>query len=158
MGRQQSEFLGPLIAREIEILNAAGELPPPPPILQKAGMLFDVEYVSPLNRAQMADEGVAISRTIEVAASIAAYDPSIPRMFKGQDMMRELAKVNGLKASLLKSPVEMANEDAQAAQAQQAQSLLAAAPVAGEAAKNFAQAQALAASAPSQIAPVILPQ
>ena len=157
MGRQQSEFLGPLIAREIEILHTAGVLPPPPPLLQRAGMVFDVEYVSPLNRAQMAEEGIAISRTMEMAGAVAQFDPSVQRMFRGQDALREIAKINGMKASLLKSPDEMQAEDEQAAQANMMQQALAAAPVAGDAAKNFAQAQALAGASPNQQAPLTLP-
>lgn len=155
MGRQQSEFLGPLIAREIEILDTAGVLPPPPQILQRAGLIFDVEYVSPLNRAQMAEEGVAISRTLELAGSMATFDPSILTMIKGQDALREIAKVNGMKASLLKSPEEMKEEDMKTQQAKAAEAALAAAPIAADTAKNFAQAQAIAGASPSLPAPAI---
>jgi hypothetical protein len=157
MGRQQSEFLGPLIARELEILEAAGVMPPPPPVLQKYGDLYDVEYVSPLNRAQMAEEGIAISRTLEMAASMAQFDPSITRMVKGQDALREVAKINGMKAKFLKTADEMAEEDQQAQEMQMAQNALAAAPAAAASAKDFAQAQAIASASPAQVAPVTLP-
>jgi hypothetical protein len=52
----------------------------------------------------------------------------------------------------------MAGIDQQQAQAKQAQMLLQAAPVAAGAVKDLAQAQSLAASAPQQAAPAILPQ
>ncbi len=158
MGRQQSEFLGPLIAREIDILEAAGALPPPPAILQHHGLMFDVEYVSPLNRAQMAEEGVAISRTMEIAGAIAQFDKRVVKMLKGPEMLREAGKINGLKSSLLMSKSEMEDLDKQEQEQDAAQTALAAAPVAGEAAKNFAQAQAIAAASPSQQAPLIMPR
>ena len=71
MGRQQSEFLGPLIEREIDILSRAGALPPMPDALVKAGGMVEVEYQSPLNRAQRSEEGVAILRTLESLAPLA---------------------------------------------------------------------------------------
>ena len=165
MGRQQSEFLGRIIPREIEILTMAGELPPPPPELVEAGFDgltmdgIDVEYVSPLNRAQKAEEGVAIARTIELAGSIAQYDPEAPRILKGSEMLREVAEINGMRSKLLYSPEELAAQKQQAAEAEQLNQLLAAAPVAGKAAKDFAQAQALAgAGGNAALAPVTLPQ
>lgn len=160
--RKQSEFLGTIIPRELEILEAAGELPPPPPILQgEDGMLFDVEYVSPLNLAQMAEEGIAISNTLQVIPSIEAADPGSTRAVfggKGPEIIRTLAKINGMKVGLLNSDEDTKNLQAQDAQANQLREAIAAAPLAGKASKDFAQAQALAAASPTQIAPVTLPQ
>lgn len=160
--RKQSEFLGTIIPRELEILEMAGELPEPPPILQGYdGLLFDVEYVSPLNLAQMAEEGIAISNTLQVVPSIEAADPGSTRAVfggKGADLIRQMAKINGMKISLLNTDEDTKNLQAQDAQAGQLREAIAAAPLAGKASKDFAQAQALAAAAPTQIAPVTLPQ
>ena len=159
-GRLQSEFCGSIIQREIEILSNAGELPPMPQEIMDAGGIaaLDIEYTSPLNRAQRAEEGVAILRTIETAGVIAQFDPTIKDVFKGSDIMRELAQINGMRTSLLHSAEEMEEKDAAAAQQAQINQLLEAAPAAAGAAKNLAQAQAIAGASPTQISPVTLPQ
>lgn len=157
MGRNQSEFLGPTIDREIEVLDEQSMLPPAPAILAAYGVGHDVEYVSPLNRAQMAEEGVAIANTLQFAQTFAEFDPKAMRIFKTDDTIRKIAQVNGMEASLLYSEDEIAGMDQQASVNAQVQNTLAAAQPASEAAKNFAQAQALAASSPSQAAPQILP-
>lgn len=63
MGRQQSEALGPLIEREIDVLAMQGLLPPPPPMVRDA--LYDVEYDSPMSRAAKAEEGSGLLRYID---------------------------------------------------------------------------------------------
>lgn len=160
--RKQSEFLGTIIPRELEILEAAGELPEPPPILRgDDGLLYDVEYVSPLNLAQMAEEGIAISNTLQVVPSIEAVDPGATKAVfggKGSSLIRQLAKINGMKMSLLNSEDDEKAVREADAQANAVREMVSAAPLAGKAAKDFAQSQALAAAAPTQIAPVTLPQ
>jgi len=144
MGRQQSEFLGPLIEREIDILSMADALPPMPDELRNAGGMVDVEYVSPLNRAQRADEGMAILRTIESVAPLAQIDPGVLDVFNPEAIVRELAEINGVPMKVLRSREEIQLMKEQKNQAAQAQQLLQAAPVVGEVAKNMAQAQAIA--------------
>lgn len=160
MGRQQTEFVGPTITRELEILDTAGVLPPMPQILLDAGGLaaFAVEYSSPFDRTQHADEGVAIMQTIESATALAQFDPTVPKMIKGPDTLRSIARINGMPTSLLMSPEEMDQVAQQQQQAQQMATLLQAAPVAASAAKDFASAQSMAGSSPNQAAPSIIPQ
>lgn len=158
MGRQQSEFLGPLIEREIDILGHAGVLPPMPQALVDFGGQVEIEYVSPLNRAQRAEEGVAIMNTLQAIAPLAQIDPKVMMVFDPQAVARELADINGVPAKVLRSPEQIQAIDDQAAQAQQAQQLLAAAPVASGVVKDLAQAQSLAGANPAQQAPAIFPQ
>jgi len=150
MGRQQSEFLGPLIERELDILFHAGMLPPMPQALVEAGGLLDVEYVSPLNRAQRAEEGVAILRTLETVAPLAQVDATVLDIFDHEAIVRELAEINGVPAKLLRTRDQVAAMKEGQAQAAQAQQLLAAAPTITGGMKDLAQAQALAGSTPSQ--------
>lgn len=157
MGRNQSEFLGPIIEREIEILDAAGLLPPRPPVLDRYGEGMEVEYVSPLNRAQMADEGIAIANTLQFAQSFGPDDPKFMRIFKETESIRKVAQINGMESTLLYTDEELKKMDDQNAAAQQTQTAIAAAQPASIAAKNFAQAQALTQASPSQVAPDILP-
>lgn len=155
MGRQQSEFLGPLIERELDILSRAGVLPPMPDALLEAGGIVEVEYVSPLNRAQRADEGVAILRTLESLAPLAQIDPSVMNVFDPHAVARELADINGVPSKVMRTQEQLDEMAEQQSQQQQAAALLQAAPVVSGAAKDMAQAQALAGAAPSQQAPGI---
>lgn len=158
MGRIQTELLGPLIARELDILNHAGALPPMPDELIKAGGLIKIEYQSPLNQAQRAGSGIGIMQTIQAVAPLAQVDPSVMLIFDMEAAAREIASINGVPESILRSDEDIAALKEQQAQAAQAQQLLAAAPVAASAAKDFAQASSMAGSSPGQAAPQIVPQ
>ena len=158
MGRQQSEFLGPLIEREIDILAHAGALPPMPDALKHAGGIVDVEYVSPLNRAQRSEDGVAILRTLESITPLAQIDPKVMMVFDPEAIARELADINGVPEKVMRTPDQIAAMEEQQAQAQQAQQLLQAAPVISGSVKDLAQAQSLAGANPAQQAPAIFPQ
>ena len=151
MGRQQSEMLGPLIERELDILARAGILPPMPEALREMGGDVEIEYVSPLNRAQRAEEGVAILRTLEAVTPLAQIDPRVMMIFKPEEIARELSEINGVPAKILRSKEEMEEMVAQEQQAAEAQALLAAAPVAANSAKTLVEAQALAGQVPQAL-------
>ena len=142
MGRQQSEALGPMIEREIDILQRQGKIPPLPGILLEAQGEYEVEYESPLNRAQRSEEVVGISRTLEIAAPFAQIDPNIMQVFDGPEVVRLAAEVNGVPQKVLRTQEEVEEilgaqqeEDAQAAAVEQA-------GPAATALKDLAQAQA----------------
>jgi hypothetical protein len=157
MGRQQSEFLGPLIERELDILARAGVLPPMPDAMKEYGGQVEIEYVSPLNRAQRADEGVAIMNTLQAIAPLAQIDPNVMKIFDPTMVARELAEINGVPAKVMRSTEDLKALDDQQAEAAQAQQLLAAAPVASGVVKDLAQAQSMAGANPGQQAPGIFP-
>lgn len=71
LGRQQSEYLGPLIEREVDILSRQGLLPPMPEALREAQGEYTVQYDSPLSRAARAEEASGLMRTVETALQIA---------------------------------------------------------------------------------------
>lgn len=144
MGRQQSEALGPLITRELDIAARAGQLPPMPPELMELGGEVDIEYSSPLNRIQRAEDGIAILRTLESIAPLAQIDPTVMLAFDLAIAARELAEINGIPAKILRSLDEIAELKEQQAQMQQAQALLQAAPIAADTAKTMAETQAMA--------------
>lgn len=151
MGRQQSEMLGPLIERELDILGRAGALPEMPEALREMEGEVEIEYVSPLNRSQRAEEGVAILRTIEAMGPLAQIDPSVMMVFDAQRVARELSEINGVPQKVLRSEEEMQemlNEQQQAAEAQQ---LLAAAPAAANSAKALAEAAQTAGNVPGPL-------
>ena len=141
VGRQQSEFLGPTITRELDIASAAGVLPPMPDSLRDTGGGVKVVYTSPLARLRRAEDGVAIMRTIEAVAPIANIKPEVMDLFDDDALVRELASINGVPAKVLRTKDAVAALREQRQAAQQEQTLLDGAETAANAAKSMAQAQ-----------------
>lgn len=148
MGRQQTEFVGPLIQRELDIAQRQGRLPPPPEQLMNAGGRIEVEYTSPLNQLAKSDDAVAVVRTLEAVTPMAQIDPSVLDGFRIPQMARVIGTANGIPASCLATDDEMAAKDASRAEAAQAQALMQAAPIAGKTALDLAKAQQAGMSAP----------
>jgi hypothetical protein len=140
-GRIQSEWLGPMIERELDILSAAGALPPMPDEMLEAGGDVEIEYESPLVRAMKAEEAIGILRTLESVTPMAQVDPSILDRFKLSDIPAALGDINGMPSKLILSDEEYAAVKEGKAQAAQAAQLLEAAPVAADAAKAAADVQ-----------------
>jgi hypothetical protein len=152
MGRQQSEFLGPLIHREIDILSEAGQLPPPPMELLRSGKGIRIEYTSPMAMALRAQEGTAIMNTIADIGQIMNLDPSVKFIMDFHEAARTMASIRGTPAKLIRSEDEVQDLLEHAADQQQQAQQAAAAPQIALGAKNLAQA-AQAASAAGQGAP-----
>lgn len=143
MGRQQSEALGPLIERELDLLAFHRILPPMPPALVEAGGEYEIVYDSPMSRMQRAEELVGVQRTMELLAPFAQIDPSVLDIFDRDELARLTAEVSGVPTPVLRSPEALRGiREQRAAQEQQAMIAQAAQPLAG-AIKDVAQAQAL---------------
>lgn len=161
MGRIQSDLLGPLIERELDILMTADAgtgtiIPEMPDVLKRHfanGGEYDIEYQSPLNLAQQAGAGAAILNTLGSISPLAQIDPSVMLRYDLDKASEFLGRVNGVPEDIIRSDEEVADLKDQMAGAAEAKQLLEAAPVAAGAAKDMAQASALAASAPNQVAP-----
>lgn len=155
VGRQQSEWLGPMIRREASILNAQGRTPAVPAVLaeylQETKQPLGIRYESPMVRAAKAEESVGILRTFETLAPMAQVDPDIYRMFDTQAVARVVAEVNGVPAKVLKPKEQIAAEDEASAMQEQAAQMLEAAPIAAQTAKTMIEAQNMAQAAPGQI-------
>jgi hypothetical protein len=160
MGRLQSELLGPLIERELDILGTAGvleDLGAMPEALKQAGGMYEVEYTSELARLQKASDGVAIQRTLESIIPLAQIDPSVLSGFDIKGMAAVLAEVNGVPAKVIKSEEQRAEEEEAQKSAAAAQQALEAAPLLGKTAVDMANAQAISASSPNSMLPGIFP-
>ena len=151
MGRQQSEMLGPMIERELDILARAGVLPLMPEAMIEMDGNVEIEYVSPLNRAQRAEEGVAILRTLESVTPLAQIDPSVMMIFNPEMIARELSEINGVPAKVLRSREEIEAMKMEQAQQAEAQQLLQAAPVVANSAKALAETAAMAGQVPASL-------
>ena len=161
MGRIQSEMMGAIVERELDILMTAdggsGNLLPPMPeaLVDYFGDdgEYEIEYQSPLNQAQRAGEGSAILNTLNSLSPLAQIDPTVMQRFDVEKAAEILARINGVPETVIRSDEEVTELKDMAAGAEQAKQLLDAAPVAAGAAKDMAQAAALSASSPNQVAP-----
>tara|TARA_R110002153_G_scaffold71743_3_gene188471 strand:- start:3207 stop:4781 length:1575 start_codon:yes stop_codon:yes gene_type:complete len=106
LGRLQSEMLGPMVERVFNILNRGGKFPPAPDVLD--GAEYDVEYVSPLARAQRQSEANGLLRVFEIGSPIIQMQPDSAQIINGEDTIRYLGDLFGVPNSLFKSPEEMA--------------------------------------------------
>lgn len=142
-GRQQSELLGPIVGREIDLLARSGALPPLPDVLMQRGGSYKIEYDSPLTRAMKADQGVGFIRTIEALAPLAQRDPTVLDIFDGDEIAPGLADINGVPAKWLRSPDALKALRQGRATAAQAAQVVQALPAVTGGIKDMAQAQAL---------------
>lgn len=149
MGRQQSEFLGPQIHREIDLLSNAKQFPPPPMQLLKSGRGIKIEYTSPLARALRAEEGSAIMNTVSDVAQMMNIDPSVRFLVDFHDAAREMAQIRGMPAKLLRNEDQVKALLEQANQQQETQQAAVQAPQVAMGVKNLAQAASFAQGAGS---------
>lgn len=159
--RIETEGLQRMIEIEIAIADAHGRLPPMPPALLEAraadpdGEDWEAFYTSPLARARDAERGVAILRTWEQIAPLAAVDPEAAkramRRFNLDESARILAEVNGYPADAQYTDDELEGMDAAEQQQADTANLLHAAPIIGATAKDLTQAQQLAQAMPAAV-------
>lgn len=97
-GRLMSEFLGPMIDREIDVLAAQGLLPPIPQALLEAGAEYEVQYDSPLSRMQKAEEVAGGMRVLAQVAELATIkqDPTLFDNFNFDEMIPDIAYASAM--------------------------------------------------------------
>ncbi len=141
MGRVQTEMLGQMIERELDICaHVPGLLPPMPPEMIEAGASVNIIYDSPLNKAMRASEGTAVLQWVQQVATVAQLDQSALKVINGQEVARGLADIGGVPVKYLVSEDQIAQQQAAEQQAAQLTNILNAAPQAASAAKDFASA------------------
>lgn len=142
-GRIESEGLGPMTERELDILARAGQLPPLPPEMARRGGRYQIEYTSPMRQAMRASEGIAITRTLEQVLPLVQEDPSALDAFaSAAEIAHELGEINGMPAKLLRSMQDIEASKAQRAQQANLQAAVQAAPQLSQAAANLTKMQA----------------
>jgi hypothetical protein len=122
LGRLQSELLKPLIDRVFAILLRNNLLPPAPDFL--SGVDIEIEYVSPLAKAQKSSELQSIMRGIEILGSLANVAPVFDYV-NFDNLVKHLAEIVGMPQKLLKSQTQVNGERQQAAEAAQQQQQMA---------------------------------
>jgi Bacteriophage head to tail connecting protein len=147
VGRFQTEFLGGLVERELDIAQARGILPDMPEEMVSTGGLVDVVYKGPLARAQQAEAALGLARTIEAVAPFAQVKPDILDRFDLDTALPELAEINGMPLAWLFSDEQYKAIVAQRQKQKAAETAMAAAQPLATAAKETAQAGLLRAQA-----------
>lgn len=130
VGRQQSEYLGPLIEREIDILSRQNLLPPQPQIIKEAGGAFEVVYESPINRTQRAEWAAGAMRTVELALQLATQTGDMSHLdhFNFDVMIPAVSDINGTPSTWINEKKQIQVIRQQRAQQQQQQQMIEAAP------------------------------
>ncbi|WP_022662154.1 portal protein [Paucidesulfovibrio longus] len=107
LGRMQTEFLSPLIRRVFNILLRAGELPPLPPGLRPRDL--DVEYLSPVARAQKQYEAQSLLQVVEyLGPFLREGDPyGVMDNFETDRIARHAAEMFGTPGDYLRPEVEV---------------------------------------------------
>ena len=117
LGRLQSELLKPLIDRAFALLLRKNLFRPAPEFL--SGQDIEIEYVSPLAKAQKSAELQSIMRGIEIMGSLANVAPVFDHMNMDK-LVKHLMDIVGVPQKVLKTENQVQAER-QAAQQQQEQ-------------------------------------
>jgi hypothetical protein len=141
MGRQQSEALGPMIEREVDVLAAQGLLPPMPPIVRAMNAEFETVYDSPLSRAQRAEKATGFLQAVNWVRDVIAVtqDPSPMDNFNMDVAVPALADISAVPTEWMNDAETVAAIRAGRAKAQQQQQLVDAAPALSSVAKALPQ-------------------
>jgi hypothetical protein len=115
LGRLQSELLKPLIDRVFAVLLRNNMLPQAPEFL--SGRDVEIEYVSPLAKAQKSTELQSIMRAVEILGSLANVAPVFDYV-NFDNLVKHLADIVGVPQKILKTQSQV-NAERQQAQAQQ---------------------------------------
>lgn len=143
MGRQQSEYLGAIIHRELQVGFDSGVFDscgPMPDKLRRRGGAYKVEYTSPLSRAARAPQATAIIQTLQSAGEMAQLDPSVMLRFDLDAASQEIADINGMPAKLIRTDEQVAALKQQQEAEKQAAAVTQAAPALSQSELNLAQA------------------
>ena len=117
LGRLQSELLKPLIDRTFAILLRNNQFAQAPEFL--SGQDIEIEYVSPLAKAQKSTELSSITRAIEILGSLANVAPVFDYI-NFDALVKHVADLVGVPQKVLKLQSQVnAEREAQAQQAQQ---------------------------------------
>jgi hypothetical protein len=133
-GRLQSEFLGPLIEREITLLARQHLFPRMPQILIDAAVEYKVEYDNPMSRMARAEKAAGFMRALGTAGEYVKMTGDVEPLdhFNIDVAMPAVIEIFGSPAAWTRSAEEvLARRQARAQQAQEQQMIEAAPAMAG---------------------------
>ena len=120
-GRLQSELLRPLIDRIFNLISKKKGFAPAPETM--AGNEIDIEYVSPLAKAQRQGDIQASLELFQFLAPLMQVDPNVVDFLDVDGLAKHIIKTTGVPASVVRGAEEVAviREQKQQMQAQMAQ-------------------------------------
>tara|TARA_X000001382_G_scaffold55610_3_gene38081 strand:- start:365 stop:1108 length:744 start_codon:yes stop_codon:yes gene_type:complete len=136
LGRLQSELLQPLIERVFKILERQNVFKPAPEILAQQSV--EIEYVSPLAKAQKTGDLNSVMRGVEIFGAMSQFSPVLDYL-DSDGLAKYVQKVLGLPAKIMKSDAQVQQVRNERQQQQQAQA---------EQEQLMQEAQAAGAAAP----------
>lgn len=130
MGRQQSESLGPLISRELDVLAQQRILPPMPPALLEARGKYTTRYDSPLSRMARAEEAAGLMRVVDWTKEVIAItgDPAPLDHYDWDTIIPELSDIQAVPVRWRNSMQKITAMREERAKQQQTQQMIEAAP------------------------------
>lgn len=139
MGRIETEYLGTMGDRELDVLREQRLLPPMPQALIEAQGEYSFVYDSPFSRMQKAEQASGIMRTIESTLAVVnvTQDPAPLDHFDFDTIVPEIAEINGVPLRWMKSLEKVQQIREGRAEAQQNQQMIEAAPAAASVAKTM---------------------
>lgn len=138
LSRLESEYLGPLIFRTLNVMLRNRMVFEPPPEITDVGL--QIRYVNPLSIAQRAPEVGSISQAISIMAPVAQLDPSVMDNFDFDSMARITADRLRVPIEVIRPPEDVAAIRAQRAEAAQKREEAEQAEMLSGAAKDLSQA------------------
>jgi Bacteriophage head to tail connecting protein len=124
LGRLKSELLNPLLRRVLGLMLRGGALPQVPEMLRQFNPDIDIQYESPLERAQRTADLVAIEQFIGSTLGMAQAWPEVLDLVDADQVQRQRARLAGVPSDALRPPREVAGLRAQRQAAQQRQAML----------------------------------
>jgi hypothetical protein len=151
VGRQDSEYIGPLTDRELDVLSQQRLLPPMPGLLREARGQYQTVSRSPLSRAMRAQEAAGFMRTVENVKELVSItgDQSLLDPFDFDTAIPAIAEIQNVPESWMAGPQQIAAKRQRRAKAMQAQQQIQAMP----AQAAMMKAQAVAGQAQGQGTP-----
>lgn len=119
LGRQQVEFLRPLIDRIFAIMFRKKRFLPVPPVLK--GRAIDVRYSSSIAKAQRLRDAEGIMQTVQVMQPFVEADPTIKDWLHGDNIMKGVSKMYAFPANFIRDDEEVAQLRQQRAESMQQQ-------------------------------------
>jgi len=141
LGRLESELLSPIVSRVFNMMMREGALLPPPDAVIEYGNQggnIDIQYESPIARAQRSGDAQSIQSVFEFAGPMMEMEPSIIDNFNLDEVVRVVSEVRGMPAKVMRDRKQVeqmrAERAKQIAKEKQIQEGLAASQVAKNAA------------------------
>jgi hypothetical protein len=137
VGRQQSEMLGRMIERDLDILESQGMLPPMPEVLVEAEGEYEIEYESAATRLQKEEEIQSIRAGLSDVVPLMEIDDTVRHIVDIHAVGRHILEARGVPADLVNSKEETEAAIAAEAQVIQEEEATAAAPAMAKAARDL---------------------